>query len=412
MNPPSKPATSIFLYVLVALSILLNFYLLFENRKLQGPSQVVPSTPPTSASPVTAAPPSSLPATPAINNQKLWIVVKNRDLLSVDAMGQTQAITQTGGVVFAFDYTADLTSVAYITGVKKTNEYNADWIEPNVVNFQKIGDTHAQEIFRLERKTSPGAEYAVELKDVRFSPDGKLLGITSSDSFWTYNTVTQSLNQIFTSPMDPTSRNLQVWAYSNPVFSPDNTKVFLTNGYYEGSGISWVDLATKTNTSLPYTAYVSGSVVSGWHSNQEFLLLEYPEPESTAPSTLSIVNLAGLQKTKSFPIPDRTFSGLKSNDKVYLQAQVQQKTGTSAQGYDLFDQLDEIIELNMSTGKQHTVYTRNSSKSNAYLRKMKLGNLNTLLLDLSTPQNKHVVNKLTLSDSQPQATLMVDDASL
>ncbi len=256
------------------------------------------------------------PTPPSID--ATFVFYREDELWAKDKSGSSRKITKTDGSIYAFDYSYSREKVAYITGTKKTNENNYTNIEPESVHLYSLDTSSDATIYRLTPKILAGNGYSEQIIAIKFSPDGSILAITTTDSMYFYDVQGGSLQKVFSKPTDLSAGiGSRVYGYHDPLFSPSNSYVVLEAGYYEGSGQDVVNISTGEVTDLPYSSYSSGEVVLGWVSETHFIIAEF---ESEKPISLYKVAFPSLEKKLITNVNYSFSQGFLYNDHAYIVA--------------------------------------------------------------------------------------------
>lgn len=234
--------------------------------------------------------PTSIQDTMQLNDEKL-IYQKDEQLWLLTTAGESKQIT-TNQNIFRFQQSNDGSVVAFITGEKTTNPNNYTYIIPSSVYVYLTDSGLGKKVYELTPKDFGQSDYAISIKDVEVSEDGSKVAITTSDSLFVYDVASQKLETVFSFPITTPEQSM-VYAYSDPQFSPDNTKILFRKGYYEGSSSAFVDLTNNEVKDLPYQAYTSGQTTLGWLDNSTLIINKIQDGDTeSASSTIQTVKLA------------------------------------------------------------------------------------------------------------------------
>jgi hypothetical protein len=123
------------------------------------------------------------------------IYLSNYDLYSVSASGTSVPVTRTNASVSVFDVSPNRQTAAYITGDKINVP---PFIRGNSVHLLQISDSTDKIIF--EHLSSPDSSGTPDnyLTALAFSPNGKLLAITSKDTLYVYSLESAQMRKIYT----------------------------------------------------------------------------------------------------------------------------------------------------------------------------------------------------------------------
>jgi hypothetical protein len=345
----------------------------------------------------------------------LAVFIRNRELWQLNQNQESKKITDTGSTVFAFDTLTEKNLLVFITEKLINHSSNFTEIEPDTVFLQKIGQP-AEKIFELQPKiVDPNFnDYKLQLRDVGFSKDGRFLAITTSDSLWLYDLTTKKQTNVFTKI--PDLNKGAVYAYSTPIFSPDNKQLILKRGFYEGSDQILVNLASGDIKELGYQSYVSGQIVIDWLNNQEILVSEYTDVTSQDNiSKLKITTLPDQKDQQTFEFEGFASVVVNKND-LYIATRLNKLHENNS----FIDNFDSIIRLNLKTGEQKTLYSAKTTGidgSDKSVRNLKLAS-DKLLIGFyqagHTPKGFYNIYSLDISGKteQPEIKLVQENASL
>jgi hypothetical protein len=283
-------------------------------------------------------------------------------------------------------------------------------------------------IHEIQTKTIPFTDYFVRFRDVKFSPDGKLIGITSSDGFWTYSLDNSDLKQIFSLPVQipptptPIRTTINVYAYANPLISPDNSEAILIRGYYEGADQIKVDLTTGVITELNgFSFYISGKKALAWIDKDHILINTYGDAtEREFSSTLDIARVSDLAIDKTYTLKGSINSYDVNNGKIYLLLYSRMLNGKTVNNVPLEDSQYTIEEINVGTGERRTLYQKiaNYEDNTQIPETIKIWSNEKLVLstldikNVSDPFKPHSLSILDLAETTPVLTPLISPGSL
>ncbi len=297
------------------------------QRKPQSSPSPTPSTVEPSSSPFAVQNSASPSAAPFALKEDI-VFFRDNQVWIRRTNGNEAKIQISHDGIAGFAYSPVNKLLATLEGKKMRNENGYSWIEPAVVNLRSLNGNSVsspQEIVRLDVvKATASADYVVELRSVGFSPDGKILGITSSDSFWTYTVASQKLEQIFSRPIEPSQQNNRgiVYAYRRPIFSFDGKHALLNRGYYEGADTIVVNLETKEIKELPFQAgNGGGDSVEAWTRTGDLVTTKNTwedTQEGQSVSTVRVVSFPSLEEKRSTRLDGMIYDTSFKGNTLYL----------------------------------------------------------------------------------------------
>ncbi len=332
--PAQRIGSALVVVPLVLLIALLGLYLIFKPHL---------PTLPTSQSNTN---PTTVPAN--LNNSLVYFADGNLHYWKDNSSRQ---IT-TSLPVRAFDHHTTTNKLAYIYN---TNPDSG----PSMAILYDLNTNQTTQIHEIQFSAAANnPDYRTEFKDIRFSPDGSLLALTSNDSIWTYDIKSKAINQVVNLPVDPGERGI-VYALANPLISPDNKFIFFVKGYYEGASQSFVNLSSKAVTDpTDYSFYTSGQKVINWLSPSEIIVHKYDDvTQDQTKAEFQLVSFPTLTVSKSFTVEGNLYSSDLSNRILYLLTQTRKDNGKKVNDFPILDSYVNIIKLDMNTGEQTILHT-------------------------------------------------------
>ncbi len=281
---------------------------------------------------------------------KELVYLKDGEIWIMDRQGRHKKITDTNEGIYTFREAPDMSLIVFVSGKKVVTPNNFIYVIPDSVFIYSPENEEMKKIYELKIKEFPQSEYAIQITDVGISNDAKKIAITTSDSLFVYDVDKGELEEIFSLPVsDPYSKSI-VLLYSNPLFSPDNTKIVFSKNFYERVSKSFVDLTTRNIHDLPIrwemglskhllgyldnqTLIISHSNLADYENIIEKLNLNSPE------NTLEITRVKGL-----------TLSVDTYQNKVYLGTLYYTSPGTNN------EEIFYIYEIDIQTAKKKTSY--------------------------------------------------------
>jgi hypothetical protein len=351
------------------------------------------------------------PASIKVTQKTALVFAKEGEIWYKNNEGESnpQQLTHTDSSIYTFRYSPANNLVAYVTGIKSTNENGYTSISPNKVILTTLdADQSEKVIYELEPFSPvPNSDYILQIRDLEFSDDGKLLAITTSDSLYIYNIKTNNTTNIFTIKPDLTGRGggpNGVFAYYAPVISPDNSHVLVSLGLYEGGKQAVVNLNSKEITQLPYTTYISGERVIGWKNPNTLIVINYNNISEGNDSTSKIISLSwpGLGETEILvPKFVANGTGIISGNYLYFNTKSKVESDKKFDNFVAYDEFEHINKLDLTTLQVTELFSLQTAEANsgnkAILKLVKVGS--KLLLDLSefkqaTGKNFYVIYQI------------------
>lgn len=188
-------------------------------------------------------------------------------LLSIAKNGSIEHLELWGGKIIEYDVHIPTKKLAYITEQERALDFD---YRNRKVYIKDLSGTGGGELIYEKESVARGAvyeDYFLEIKDVGFSPDGKLLVVTTSTEIFTYNLETKNQSKLFEIPQKK-SGEWGPYSLRDPKFSESGRFLVVTIGYYEGVGYILYDTQTGEQTQLDFSAYVSGTIVEGWYEDK------------------------------------------------------------------------------------------------------------------------------------------------
>lgn len=234
--------------------------------------------------------------------------------------GQSEQLSGSDRGVRVYDQKFNTEMIAFTEGEKGSVYGNYYYnVTADSVYIYTSDDDQLQKIYEYKPITYPNSEYQLILRDVAISNDGSKVAITTSDSLLIYDVSKGTLETIFSYPVDNPLRP-DVFAYSDPMFSPDNNHIVFSKGYYEGYSYGLVNISSKVVTDLPFSGYIGGPTILGWFDNSTLLLQTYDETgEYEFTPSLKSVKLSDLDNlTTIHELKGEIQSSIIHSDKIYL----------------------------------------------------------------------------------------------
>ncbi len=298
-SPLSRTPSRFQLYLIIVLTILLITSVgfigfLLGNKQMDSPAQV---NQPRIAQTYTNQ--------EAVQQAYTFVYKNNDNTLWVNQNGIARQISQANQLVELYEYNYATNVIAYSWG-EPTNTSSLSL--PHTVTTVNLDKMISQNVYHEETKQGSeigNPEYFLIIRHLRFSSDGQTLFIATSDSIYSYNTITTKLSSIMTNRTDPNDWKTiphiglkQIYGYSLESLSPDDKYLLVFERYYE-----WVKpiiLNLQTNQLLPtkldeYTGY-NGRIV-GWYDNNRILTIKHDEGLSNTKNSLYLYDIYNFQST-------------------------------------------------------------------------------------------------------------------
>jgi hypothetical protein len=178
--------------------------------------------------------------------------------------------------------------IATLVGVDKTN-YGYTRKILYLTDLDSLEHIKVMDI--TERGLDETGDKHLAIRDFAFSPDGKLLAITTTTSVNVYDISTKKLKTVY-SVDEETIGNSVFFGFYNPVFSDNNELLIVLEAYYEGSSSKVLDLGSAKFLDISGGSYTSGEEFVGWYNNK---LISYRfnfegEEVKKEPNSLFLVN--------------------------------------------------------------------------------------------------------------------------
>lgn len=181
--------------------------------------------------------------------------------------------------VTSFDFVDGQNLFAYVV--------NPDPLSDQYLNDEKISEVYVgkgnplveslsiEKIYSLEFKYEPSWDYASMVSDVKFSPDGKKLAITTHDAIWMYDVEKKSLVNTINTPEDQNIIPKNLYGYINPRYSPDGKKLLVSKSYWGRSSDILIDLVTnKVHDFKNVSGEGGGSYYVDWSDSDNLVGIE------------------------------------------------------------------------------------------------------------------------------------------
>lgn len=264
----------------------------------------------------------------------------------------------TSSAVFKYAHPSNLDYIVYIEGTKIEVPSGQPYIEPNKVKVVNTASKETTTIFELT-PTSPfgnNPDYKIMIRDIGISSAGETIAITTSDSIYFYSLATKQLEKVYENKLSSVTAG-SVWGLHNPLFSPDDKKIILTLGHYEGSSQGLFNIETKALTELPYEAYISGEKVVGWTGNSEMLVITYTDQTAENVETVfSKVPVDTLAKSEIAKLPYGWIDVKVAGNTAYLLGTSSTLAGKGPNDVDLYNRFQHIIKVNLQSGQYTESY--------------------------------------------------------
>lgn len=253
--------------------------------------------------------------------------------------------------IYTYDYSPQKRAIAYIASSEDRGSENLDNVVELYIYFLESG--YKQLIYSLQSIPYEDTEYFHVLRDVGFSDDGTLLGITTSESLLVYDLETEELSTLFSKEKVISPGVGWVFDYLNPRFSPNNTKILLDTARYEGRGGVLFDKNTESLIELPYFIYVGGEIAVGWNGDNEIIVIKIETDRSEVYS----VDTNTLEEEKNAELEGRAYGAVSNNGRYYFY--VEKNLGPSGkylcnrekQLYEVRTEREEIYKLDLSSNE-------------------------------------------------------------
>lgn len=215
-----------------------------------------------------------------------------------------------------YSYSPKLNKIAYIDSFEDEKNKETDIIYLHDV---KTGQKEKLYEMNVEKIDSRG-EYEKRITGVSFSHDSSKLAVTTGESLVIYDLGTKTSETIFDEDRDAMS--FGVFSYTIPYSWPNNNKILLWEGYYEGRGASLYDLSTKQKISLNYMVYYMGESVLGIIENELIVskvVVNSTEKFEDFKSEIYAVDINTLEEKLLTTVKGSVFEGkVSANGKIYL----------------------------------------------------------------------------------------------
>ncbi len=295
-----------------------------------------------------------------------------------------------GPPIFAFDYHPETGRVAYIVGYEQPADYNTAQLAPTHAHLVDLSTGQYTQILELPTQWFPHALFVRELEDVGFSPDGSLLAITSSESLWVYELASGQLSQVFSFPVTE-GVFPEVYAYENPLISPDHRYVILKQLYMEGGHNALADLSSPGQVTKlsDFLLWVGGKEAVAWLSPDRLLVEDKVESSTDARGyqvSIQIVGFPDLAMIQSF---DFTGGALALTTRLHQGAafvlfQIFEPSDEVRGNYRVYYDHRYLYRLDLDTGERTLLYdligTQHSNSS--YLSNFVVLNDEALVLEI------------------------------
>ena len=261
--PHSNPKTLLlpFLVLLFASTSLFFAWRLFAPR-------LNPQPPTTTATPtVTSAPPATQTILfPFIRNNEIWLRF---------ADGSSSQITRTGETIYAFDYYPGANLLVFAHGKKELNPNYYPIFQPEKVDLLDLSQSSSPKtIHTLAYQPTPNSDYVLQIRDVKISPDGNFVIISTSDSLYRYNISTRQTETLYSQPVKADQR-FPIFSYLRPLCTASCDEIIITRGFYEGSDQVLLNSQNQKITDLDFESYASGKVVASFIDIDKSLAYEF-----------------------------------------------------------------------------------------------------------------------------------------
>jgi len=316
-----------------------------------------------------------------------------------------EQITNTGNTVFQYVYSGEENTIAYVQGKLIDNPGGLPFLEPQEVYVQKIGE-NPKKIYTLIPTPDPNIpDYSLKINDIAFLPNGKDLAITTPENLLIYNLNGQLLKEMGL-PKEPEDGGRIVFAFRDPRFSQDGSKVLLTKGYYEGGSNAILDLSTEQFTDLGNSSYVAGEYYIDFLPRNKLLAYEYGD--NTSGESVSSLNIYSPQNKleKSYPINRFLYnSALVGNTLYAILSDSSNLSGS---------QNTQLVAIDLTNGTQKIIATAPSLPDYHISGMIYSKSLNSIYLGLKngmTPGDSKLY-VLNLNNQTPAFELLKDNAAL
>ncbi len=211
-------------------------------------------------------------------------------------------------------------------------------------------------------KSYPTATTHESVSDISFSPNGKLLGIATTNEFYTYDidSAESAPAQLQFSNTEPLKGDRFV--YRRPIFSADNSKVLILKGYYEGGEFIVYDLNKKQFVPFPNKSFTTYESTVGWYNNQ-VVISRYSNSEINKQTGYYLVTPGGDEKyVISFPKNTNSFKGAVSGDNLFYTIESSPLSGKYSCNNDnsrfqVISSIDKLFVYNLKTGTTKELFT-------------------------------------------------------
>ena len=267
----SKGNITLFLLVIIVFLMVLTSLLAIKLFGGQKTTEPVAQGPSPFAQPETSIPKESTP-----NTKDVLIYEKDAKLYKLDKdHNSTEIAKYEGGVYHSFSYDTGMQYVAFLAGeVEELNGFINIW--PTKVYLHNLKTDTTLKIYELDL---PRSECGDGVKGVKVSADGKFTAITTRNRLVLFNNIEGAMVKAYDLPVGTQF----LCAYFGKAFSPDNEKMLLQIGFYEGGGNSILDFSTGKITETNFSNYVFGKTAHGWVDNDTIVYSESTEAPQSKP---------------------------------------------------------------------------------------------------------------------------------
>ncbi|OGC45363.1 hypothetical protein A2V49_00700 [candidate division WWE3 bacterium RBG_19FT_COMBO_34_6] len=273
------------------------------------------------------------------------------------------------GKIVAFDIDSKNNKIAYILGVDPIDK-NEYIFENRVVYISDLLDGSTTKVYETEDILGESPDRSDGLTAIGFSDDGDVLAVTTFDRIYSYNISDKDLSLLHEYTTGRSGPGYS--AYTNPVFSPDNNYLLITEGHYEGFTDMVFDINKEEFLDITFGGYVLGTDAVGWYGNR-LIVHEYGEFDTgnfTEDSKAYFIDPQNpFEKESVWESKDGGNQSLYiSGDHLYYSYETSKTGGEYAcnnikMKYEITSQFSNLSRLNLKTGEDKKILTIDSTES-------------------------------------------------